>query len=396
MTNLFSPSLNSCTVLMVDDDPDVLREYGKVLGRMGVKVIAASDGATALGFLHEHEIDVILTDLNMPVMGGLEFLRTVRDVNLDVPVLLMTGTPELETVMAAVDYGAFHYLTKPLDPIQLKVAVAQASQFHALARLQRLATRAHELPQQEFADRATLESRFNRALNKLWIAYQPIVRFKQRSVFAFEALVRSDEDTMRNPQVLFEAADKLNRTSELGRCIRREIAQSAAFVPGNALLFVNINPKDLNDDELYAPNASLRAFSDRVVYEITERDELASVSELAPRLRRLRERGSRIAIDDLGAGYSSLSSFIHLEPDFVKLDMSLVREVHRSPTKLSLIRGIHQICRTDLNVEVISEGVEVADEAHALSKEGLDLLQGYHFARPERGFPQPSFPPASG
>jgi EAL domain-containing protein (putative c-di-GMP-specific phosphodiesterase class I) len=391
MNNTFSPSLTSCTVLLVDDDADVLREYGKVLERMGVRVVPAKEATSALELLRGQAIDVILTDLNMPGMGGLDFLRTVREINLDVPVLLMTGSPELETVMAAVDYGAFNYLTKPLDPVQLKVAVAQASQFHALARLQRLASRSHQLAGSEFADRATLESRFNRALAKLWIAYQPIVRFQQRAVFAFEGLVRSDEDSMKHPAAILEAADKLRRTQELGRRIREEIAHSAAFLPQNALLFVNVNPQDLDDEDMYRPTAPLMPYADRVVYEITERSAITSVSELAHRLRKLRDRGSRIAIDDLGAGYSSLSSFIHLEPDFVKLDMSLIRDVHRSSTKLSLIRGLHQICSGELNVQVISEGVEVAEEAHILAQEGLDLFQGYHFARPERGFPQPTF-----
>src|SRR5690606_34224882 len=126
------------------------------------------------------------------------------EVNLDVPIVLMTGTPELDTVMAAVDYGAFNYLTKPLDPMQLKVTVAQASQFHALSRLQRRAVEARELPEQKFLDRAALEARFNKALDQIWTAFQPIIRFKQRNVFAFEALVRSDAEEMRNPAALFE------------------------------------------------------------------------------------------------------------------------------------------------------------------------------------------------
>ncbi len=389
---MFSATLSSCTVLLVDDDPDILSAYEKVLERLGVKVITARNGEAARAYLSDPLIDVILTDLNMPGMDGLEFLRLVREVNRDVPVLIMTGSPELETVMTAVDYGAFHYLAKPLDPEQLKVTVAQASQFHSLARLQRRAIEANELPDREFTDRATMESRFNQGLKQLWAAFQPIVRFKQRSVFAYEALVRSDAESMRNPAALFEAAEQLGRTRELGRLIRRAVAEAAAHLPEGIMLFVNVNPEDLDDDELFSPTGSLAPYRSRVVYEITERSELSTVAELTGKVRRLRELDSRIAIDDLGAGYSSLSSFIHLEPDFVKLDMSLVRDVHLSPTKLSLIRGIHQVCRSELDVQVICEGVEVMDEARVLVQEGLDLLQGYYFARPDRPFPRPTFP----
>lgn len=389
---MFSATLKSCTVLLVDDDADVLREYGKVLERLGAKVITASDAESAKPYLDGDSIDVIVSDVNMPGMGGLEFLRLVRAVNLDVPVVLMTGTPELKSVMAAVDYGAFHYLTKPLDPEQLKVTVAQASQFHALSRLQRQAFQAQELPDREFLDRAALEARFNLALEKLWVAFQPIVRFKERKVFAYEALVRSDGESLRDPGSLFQAADQLGRTQELGRRIRRAIAEVAPRLPSDALLFVNVLPEDLNDPELFATTGALSPWTDRLVYEITERSEITGVSELNSRLRKLRDGNARIAIDDLGAGYSSLSSFIHLEPDFVKLDMSLVRDVHLSRTKLSLIRGIHQVCQ-ELDVQVICEGVEVAEEVHVLQQEGLNLLQGYYFARPDRPFPKPRFGP---
>lgn len=392
---MFSATLSTCTVLLIDDDADILREYSKILERLGVKVITANDGAEAKQYLADESINVILTDLNMPIMGGLEFLRAVREVNLDVPIVLMTGTPELDTVMAAVDYGAFNYLTKPLDPTQLKVTVAQASQFHALSRLQRRAVEARELPDQKFLDRAALEARFNKALDQIWTAFQPIVRFKQRNVFAFEALVRSDAQEMRNPAALFEAAEQLGRTQELGRRIRQTIAKAAPSLPTGAQLFVNVNPEDLADEDLYSSRAALAPFLDRVVYEITERSELTNVAELTAKLRKLRESGARIAIDDLGAGYSSLSSFIHLEPDFVKLDMSLIRNVHLSPAKRSIIRGIYQLCRGELGVQVICEGVEVIDEVRVLIEEGLDLLQGFYFARPERHFPDVHFPPES-
>jgi EAL domain-containing protein (putative c-di-GMP-specific phosphodiesterase class I) len=127
------------------------------------------------------------------------------------------------------------------------------------------------------------------------------------------------------------------------------------------------------------------------VYEVTERSALTAVSGLGSKIDRLRSRGYRIAVDDLGAGYASLSSFIHIEPDFVKLDMSLVRDVHMSSRKRSLVRGIHQICARDLNIQVICEGVEKPEERDTLIAEGLDLLQGYYFGRPEDGIRPPTF-----
>src|SRR5690606_33166631 len=96
-------------VLLVDDDPDILREYGKIFERMGLVTLSAQNGAEALEIMQEKRVDVIVSDLNMPVMGGLAFLREVRGIDLDIPVVLVTGEPELETALAAVEFGAFHY-----------------------------------------------------------------------------------------------------------------------------------------------------------------------------------------------------------------------------------------------------------------------------------------------
>lgn len=371
------------TVLLVDDDLDVLREYGKILARMGVQTIVAENGATALRYLAEQQVDAVVTDLNMPVMNGMNFLREVRAVDLDIPVIMVTGFPKLRSAMIAVEYGAFHYLTKPVDPEKLKETVRRALNMHALVRIQRQAAASAELPSIGLPDRAALEARFNTALDRLWMAYQPIVCWSQTRILAYEALVRSGEETLASPAALFETAELLGRTAELGRTIRGRVGEIAQQTEGT-LLFVNLNPVDLNDDELYAEDSVLRPYAHRVVFEVTERSQLAQVSGLAARIGKLRKRGYRIAIDDLGAGYSSLTSFVHLEPDFVKLDMSLVRGIDSSPLKRSLVRGLFQICSRDLGIQVVAEGVETEAEREALCAEGLDLLQGYYFAKPER------------
>jgi EAL domain-containing protein (putative c-di-GMP-specific phosphodiesterase class I)/CheY-like chemotaxis protein len=377
-------------VLLVDDDPDILREYGKIVERMGLVTLSAQNGAEALEIMQEKRVDVIVSDLNMPVMGGLAFLREVRGIDLDIPVVLVTGEPELETALAAVEFGAFHYLKKPVEPEKLRQTVARAVRFHGLAKLQRQANEYDELPSGGLRDRASLEARLDSAIEKLWMAVQPIVRCSARSIFAYEALVRSREETLPHPEALFSTAERLGRTVELGRAIRNKVSEIIASAPAE-LFFVNLNPTDLADDELYSESSLLAPFASRIVFEITERSTLAGVNGLSGRLDRLRQKGYRIAIDDLGAGYSSLTSFVHLEPDFVKLDMSLIRGIHTSPRKRSLVRGISQICSRDLSVEVICEGVETKEERDVLIEDGLDLLQGYYFARPSEPFPKVEF-----
>jgi EAL domain-containing protein (putative c-di-GMP-specific phosphodiesterase class I) len=126
--------------------------------------------------------------------------------------------------------------------------------------------------------------------------------------------------------------------------------------------------------------------ADRVVLEVTERAALEEVPNVRSRVARLRELGFRIAIDDLGAGYAGLNSFAQLEPDVVKLDMTLVRDIHLSPTKRKLVRSIAVLCR-DMSMDVVAEGIESAEESDCAVDLGCDLLQGFLFARPGEAFP---------
>ena len=157
----------------------------------------------------------------------------------------------------------------------------------------------------------------------------------------------------------------------------------AARAPTAARLFVNLHPRDLLDPQLFSRGAPLSAIADRVVLEITERASLDDIFDTRARVAELRTLGYQIALDDLGAGYAGLNSFAQLEPDFVKLDMALIRGVAHEPTKQKLIRSMRLLCG-EMGIGVISEGIETAEERDALLGLGCDLMQGYLFARPSR------------
>jgi EAL domain-containing protein (putative c-di-GMP-specific phosphodiesterase class I) len=124
-----------------------------------------------------------------------------------------------------------------------------------------------------------------------------------------------------------------------------------------------------------------------VVLEITERASLDDVPEARTKVAELREMGFRIALDDLGAGYAGLTSFAQLEPEFVKLDMSLVRDIHKSSVKQKLVRSMTELCK-DMGVTVIAEGIELEEERDSIVDLDCDLLQGYFVARPGPAFPE--------
>ncbi|HVR01067.1 MAG TPA: EAL domain-containing protein [Polyangia bacterium] len=375
-------------VLLVDDEPAIARSLARILGAAGHVVSTARSGKEAVTLLASSTFDVVLSDIRMPGMDGLTLLREIRAKDLDVPVAFMTGSPALETVIAAMEHGAFRYLVKPVDGKEIVELVERASQLHRFARVRRDA--ADALGSKRIGDRAGLEARYASGADKLWMAMQPVLSWSSRSVYAFEALLRTDEPTLRNPVDFLDAAERLGCTRELSRLIRRRIAGMMAGVPTSAKVFVNLLPSDLVDEELCAPDGALTAHAPHIVLEVTERAALDEVHGLAGAVTRLRELGFHIALDDLGAGYAGLSSFAQLEPDIVKVDMSLVRGIHTSPMKQKLFQSFTTLCRV-LDVELVAEGVEVAEERDCLSRLGGDLYQGYLFARPARGFPAPAF-----
>lgn len=377
-------------VLLVDDDVAVMRAYQRALARSGWSVETASNGKEGIECVKRASFDVILSDISMPEMDGLEFLRAVREQDLDVPVILLTGQPGLDSATRAVEYGAFRYLAKPVDLRVLRETASRAATLYKMARLKR---EAQELPGTEgrrLLERAALEVCFARGLSLLWMAFQPIVQWREKRVFGFEALLRSDEPLMRSPADILDAAERLERLHDLGRAVRACVAGAAVRAPDQTRLFVNLHSADLNDEELYSADAPLSKIASRVVLEVTERASLYGVKNVPASVSRLKALGFQIAIDDLGAGYAGLTSFTQLEPEVAKLDMSLVRGVDADSRRQSIVRSMKSLC-DDLGMIVIAEGVETPGERDMLAELGCDLLQGYLFAKPGRGFEVPTW-----
>lgn len=373
-------------VLVADDDSLVRGALVRSLTAMGYDVTAAANGLEATALLDRGQFEVIVSDIAMPEVDGIQLLRAIRQRDPDVPVVLITGAPDVATAMQAVRLGALVYLTKPVDLEEMRSIVARAVRLRRIARLKEEALSLLNEGGLGVSDRLGLEASFDRAVEGLWMAYQPIVRANDGSLFGYEALLRSSEKSLPHAGAILDAAERLNRVEELGRTIRAAAARSFSTAPTAALLFVNLHSRDLMDETLFALEAPLACMAERVVLEITERASLDAVEDAKTKVARLRQMGFRIAVDDLGAGYAGLTSFAMLEPELVKLDMSLVRGIDVNPTKQKLVRSVTSLCR-ELGMIVVGEGVETRQERDTLVQCGCDLLQGYLIARPDRPFP---------
>ncbi|WP_296187746.1 EAL domain-containing protein [Pseudomonas sp. UBA1879] len=214
-------------------------------------------------------------------------------------------------------------------------------------------------------------------------AYQPIVDIRNRSVFAHEALVRGVNG--ESAYSILSRIDDNNRYRFDQLCRTRAIS-TAARLNMTEHLSINFLPNAVYRPELCIRSTleAARTYQfplDRLIFETVESEHADSNRHLTNILREYREFGFKTAIDDFGAGYSGLSLLADFQPDLIKLDMALVRDIHRDRVRQAIVRGVVTMC-TELGVTVIAEGIECAEERDFLADCGIFLMQGYWFARP--------------
>jgi len=236
---------------------------------------------------------------------------------------------------------------------------------------------------------AALEASLGRCLATLTMHFQPIVHASTRARFGYEALLRSTDKSLPHPGAILDAAERLERIPALGRAVRAQSAKVIAEAPPErGVVFINLHLLDLFDKQLTSPFSPLSKVAGRVVLEITERTSLDGEADVRFRVAELRELGFKIAIDDLGGGHARMGTFTPLDCDYVKLDMSLVRDIDKHQMKQRLVRSVIELCR-EQGTKIVGEGVETDAEARVLVELGCDYLQGYLIAKPALPFCDP-------
>src|SRR5690349_18099474 len=169
----------------------------------------------------------------------------------------------------------------------------------------------------------------------VYVDYHPIVEAETKRIFGYEALARGVSRPLRSPEVMFDVAAQADLVWELSRlCRARAIEGIGTRLKADELLFINVDPLDFtdpafNEDEIENP--------ERVVIEITERTAIKDYPKFRDRLKAFRDKGFRFAVDDAGSGYAGLGSIANLEPDFIKLDMSLINCIDQNFIKQNLV-----------------------------------------------------------
>ena len=229
------------------------------------------------------------------------------------------------------------------------------------------------------------------AAEELHVLFQPIVDANQQTIYGYEALIRGPKTSpLYSPLRLFDVATQTGQLVELDLLCRRLAIHRFAALELPGLLFLNVMPLTIVERD-FREGLTLGFIRDsglppeRVVIELTEHVPIHDYDLMRQAVAHYRDMGFQVALDDLGAGHSSLRHWSELRPDFVKLDRHFISGIDKEPAKREFLRSILDVARS-LDCQLIAEGVETAAEHLCLWEldRGLALLQGFYFARPSQ------------
>ena len=221
--------------------------------------------------------------------------------------------------------------------------------------------------------------------------YQPIVSLTDGKIFGYEALSRICATGLNMTiENMFRAAEKSNRVWDLEALCRAKALEGAMNMDSRKKLLLNVNPNIMHDESFkngFTKN-QIEKFGlnfDNVIFEITERVSISDTSAFLNSISHYKQQNYKIAIDDVGAGYSGLSVITQVNPDFIKLDMSLIRDIDKDETKQLLCKALVDF-GISADIKIIAEGVETEEELETLIKLDVSYCQGYFLCVPREGF----------
>ncbi|HCH62216.1 MAG: hypothetical protein CL927_14750 [Deltaproteobacteria bacterium] len=377
-------------ILAVEDDALVRRCIRRILTRKGHEVIEAAHGPEGLRHAAEQTFDVALVDYNLPMLDGVEVLQRLRELQPGCLRVLVTGQLDLPMVVGAVNRGEItRVIEKPFKSKALVEAVNEVLRTRQIMK--------DVMKVQEEAASAEERRMLEECLSgeDVQIALQPILHAPDGCVYAYEALLRSNHPVLNGPMPVLRAAEQHGMLSRVAEVVVERCHRWMQVLPAHVRLFMNLHPDELADPEgLIARLHPLAPWAQRIVLEITERSKLQGLDQWERSVEAVTELGFSVAVDDLGAGYSSLSVLAELQPSYIKVDMSIVRGVDHEPQKRRLVELLCRFAEAT-DALLVAEGVETPEEAETLRAIGAHLLQGYLFGRPSLTLPEECLSQAS-
>jgi EAL domain-containing protein (putative c-di-GMP-specific phosphodiesterase class I)/CheY-like chemotaxis protein len=376
-------------VLLAEDEPGVRRAIVDVIEAFPTMRLVAvvGDAEEAIAATVRELPDVAVLDVRMPEGGG---ARAAREIAARAPgtrVVALSAHDDRESVASMLRAGALGYVVKGGGIEELIEAIQRAAR--GLASLSgAVATGVSvELEEgigiRERREREQLErvAAVRQALEPGAIrpVFQPIVDLTTGEAVGFEALSRFAVAPIQPPDWWFKLAAGVGLLEDLELAAIHEAVAQIERLPRGAYLSLNLSPDTASAAEFEA--ALLGLERQRTVLEVTEHAEVPDYMALAEALTPFRQRGARLAVDDAGAGFASLRHILQLEPDIIKLDISITRNVDSDRSRHALASALASFGE-EMGIELVAEGIETRTELEALRALGVRFGQGYFLGRP--------------
>jgi EAL domain-containing protein (putative c-di-GMP-specific phosphodiesterase class I)/AmiR/NasT family two-component response regulator len=386
-------TMDRIRVLIADDEESVLDVLTALMAAESDLEIAASarDAETAIQLATREQPDVAILDVRMPGGGGPRAAREILRRSPASRVIALSAHEEVDSVLEMLRAGALGYVVKGDSTDAIIKAIHRSLDHQGTFSSQVTGDMAHALAEQlhmvsQGAEqrRQELEDRISRVLDgdghELYMAYQPIFDLKDDKVVGVEALARFTSPPDRPTDTWLAEADAVGRLLEMELACLRTAVRDLDCLPGDAYLSLNVSPAMALAPQLHEALDGLPA--ERLVLEMTEHARVDDYQELKAAIGGFRERGIRLAVDDAGAGFASLRHIVLLHPDFIKLDLTLTRDVHVDEARRALVVALVAF-GSQIGAEVVAEGIETDEQLATLRQAGVQFGQGFYLARPQ-------------
>jgi len=380
--------MSSIGVLIADDEPVVRGALASLIDSYpSLELVAvASDATEAIHLARRHRPDVAVLDVKMPGGGGARAARRILASSPQTRVVALSAYADRDTVLEMIKAGASGYVVKGSPGGQIVETITRCANGESMLSVEItgevLAELSHhlELEEREITGRRAQIERIRRVLDDglLTPVFQPIVDLRSGDLVGVEALARFPDD-LPGPEAWFASAESVGLRVELEvHAVRAAVAQLAS-VPAGAFLAVNLSPQTIG--AVHGLDLLGLEHHGRLVIEITEHARVDDYSELDAVLERVRADGARLAVDDVGAGFASLRHILNLAPEFIKLDISLTRDIHVRRECVALAAALIALA-DELGASIVAEGIETREQLDALRRLGVRFGQGFYLARP--------------
>ena len=375
-------------VLLADDEPALRTALTELLSHEDrVELVGtAADAEEAIRMAEERRPDVALVDVRMPEGGGPHAARGITRVSPETRVIALSAYEDRANVLEMLRAGAVGYLVKGGAADELVDGIATVAHGGTSLSAEVMTGVVAELATQ--LRREEIERETDEALrgdvarfvsgHGVWIVYQPIVDLGTRARIGVEALARFGSIPARSPDRWFSDATAFELGSQLEVRTLQEALRGLPKIHDGAFLAVNASHRAAVSSGFVE---RLDGIEDRIVLEITEHEAIDDYGALAEGLAPLRERGLRVAVDDVGAGYASLRHALQLAPDMVKMDISLTRGIDRDTGRRALAAALISFAE-ETSMAIVAEGIETVGELETLRQLGVRYGQGFHLGRP--------------